>query len=104
LSACRTFPGLIDPLQSLSFCNSNLASRYSLAIFGLMTNPYSSATARDHSSLQMLGLSSALQFVIEGVAIALGMAVSRIDPARARFYLSRIGELGRASLSSHRAG
>ena len=30
--------------------------------------------------LQMLGLSSALQFVIEGVAIALGMAVSRIDP------------------------
>jgi ribose/xylose/arabinose/galactoside ABC-type transport system permease subunit len=28
--------------------------------------------------LQMLGLSSALQFVIEGVAIALGMALSRI--------------------------
>ena len=54
--------------------------------------------------LQMLGLSSALQFVIEGVAIALGMAVSRIDPARARFYLSRIGELGRASPSSHRTG
>ena len=48
LSACRTFPGLIDPLPSSSFCNSNLASRYSLAIFGLMTNPYSSATARDH--------------------------------------------------------
>ena len=54
--------------------------------------------------LVMLGLSSALQFVIEGVAIALGMAVSRIDLSRARFYLSRIGELGRASLSSHRAG
>jgi hypothetical protein len=52
----------------------------------------------------MLGLSSALQFVIEGVAIALGMAVSRIDPARERFYLSRIGEFRRASLSSHRAG
>ena len=48
LSARRTFPGLIDPLPSSSFCNSNLASRYSLAIFGLMTNPYSSATARDH--------------------------------------------------------
>lgn len=29
--------------------------------------------------LQMLGLSSALQFVIEGIAIALGMALSRID-------------------------
>jgi ribose/xylose/arabinose/galactoside ABC-type transport system permease subunit len=29
--------------------------------------------------LQMLGLSSALQFVIEGVAIALGMALSGID-------------------------
>jgi hypothetical protein len=54
--------------------------------------------------LQMLGLSSALQFVIEGVAIALGMAVSRIDLSRARFYLSRIGELRRASLSSHRTG
>jgi hypothetical protein len=52
----------------------------------------------------MLGLSSALQFVIEGVAIALGMAVSRIDPAQARFYLSRLGELGRASLSSRRTG
>jgi hypothetical protein len=52
----------------------------------------------------MLGLSSALQFVIEGVAIALGMAVLRIDPAQARFYLSRLGELGRASLSSRRTG
>jgi hypothetical protein len=52
----------------------------------------------------MLDLSSALQFVIEGVAIALGMAVSRIDPSRARFYLSRIGELLRIGLSSHRAG
>jgi ribose transport system permease protein len=30
-------------------------------------------------TLQMLGLSSALQFVIEGVAIALGMAFSRIN-------------------------
>jgi ribose transport system permease protein len=29
--------------------------------------------------LQMLGLSSALQFVIEGLAIALGMALSRLD-------------------------
>jgi ribose transport system permease protein len=29
--------------------------------------------------LQMLGLSSAIQFVIEGVAIAFGMALSRID-------------------------
>jgi ribose transport system permease protein len=29
--------------------------------------------------LQMLGLSSALQFVIQGIAIALGMALSRID-------------------------
>jgi hypothetical protein len=57
-----------------------------------------------NSSLQMLGLSSALQFVIEGVAIALGMAVLRIDPAQARFYLSRLGELGRASLSSRRTG
>jgi hypothetical protein len=57
-----------------------------------------------NSSLQMLGLSSALQFVIEGVAIALGMAVSRIDPSRARFYLSRIGELVRIGLSSQRAG
>jgi hypothetical protein len=45
-------PGLIDPLPSSSFCNSNLASRYSLAIFGLMTNPYSSATARDHEGSQ----------------------------------------------------
>jgi ribose transport system permease protein len=32
--------------------------------------------------LQMLGLSSALQFVIEGVAIALGMAFSRLDFTR----------------------
>ena len=29
--------------------------------------------------LVMLGLSSALQFVIEGIAIALGMALSRIN-------------------------
>ena len=29
--------------------------------------------------LQMLGLSSALQFVIQGLAIALGMALSRVD-------------------------
>jgi ribose/xylose/arabinose/galactoside ABC-type transport system permease subunit len=29
--------------------------------------------------LQMLGLSSALQFVIEGIAIALGMAFSRLN-------------------------
>jgi hypothetical protein len=48
LSASRTFPGLIDPSLSATVCNSNLASRYSLAIFGLMINPYSSATARDH--------------------------------------------------------
>jgi ribose transport system permease protein len=34
--------------------------------------------------LQMLGLSSALQFVIEGVAIALGMALSRIDLSGAK--------------------
>jgi hypothetical protein len=85
-----------------------LQQQFGVAIFAgdfrADDKPVFSATARDHSSLQMLGLSSALQFVIEGVAIALGMAVSRIDPARARFYLSRIGELGRASLSSHRAG
>jgi len=33
-------------------------------------------------TLQMLGLSSALQFVIEGIAIALGMAFSRINFSR----------------------
>jgi ribose transport system permease protein len=33
-------------------------------------------------TLQMLGLSSALQFVIEGVAIALGMTFSRINLSR----------------------
>ena len=32
--------------------------------------------------LQMLGLSSALQFVIEGLAIALGMALSGLDFSR----------------------
>jgi len=32
--------------------------------------------------LQMLGLSSAFQFIIEGIAIALGMALSRIDFAQ----------------------
>jgi hypothetical protein len=32
--------------------------------------------------LQMLGLSSALQFVIEGAAIAIGMALSGIDVSR----------------------
>jgi ribose transport system permease protein len=37
--------------------------------------------------LQMLGLSSALQFVIEGVAIALGMALSRIDLSRAKILI-----------------
>ena len=35
-------------------------------------------------TLQMLGLSSALQFVIEGIAIALGMTFSRINLAQWR--------------------
>jgi hypothetical protein len=38
--------------------------------------------------LQMLGLSSALQFVIEGGAIAIGMALSGIDVSRLTAFLA----------------
>jgi ribose transport system permease protein len=40
--------------------------------------------------LQMLGLSSALQFAIQGIAIALGMALSRIDAPLAPSPLLRL--------------
>jgi hypothetical protein len=37
--------------------------------------------------LQMLGLSSALQFVIQGLAIALGMALSRLNLSSLRLLI-----------------
>jgi ribose transport system permease protein len=48
--------------------------------------------------LQMLGLSSALQYVIEGLAIALGMALSGIDFSR----LTALVAGGRAALEPQR--
>jgi hypothetical protein len=38
----------------------------------------------------MLGLSSALQFVIEGLAIALGMALSGLDFSRLTTLVTRL--------------
>jgi ABC-type glucose/galactose transport system permease subunit len=45
--------------------------------------------------LQMMGLSSALQFVIEGVAIALGMALSGINFLQWATLLTSARSLGR---------
>jgi ribose transport system permease protein len=48
-------------------------------------------------TLQMLGLSSALQFVIEGIAIALGMALSRINLSQWTRFKMPFAAAGKAS-------
>jgi ribose transport system permease protein len=40
--------------------------------------------------LKMLGLSSALQYIIEGVAIAFGMALAGFNLRRTRLWLKRM--------------
>jgi ribose transport system permease protein len=42
--------------------------------------------------MKMVGLSSALQFVIQGIAIALGMAVARVNLSRVSWLVSNTGE------------
>jgi hypothetical protein len=44
--------------------------------------------------LQMLGLLSALQFVIQGLAIALGMALSRLDLSSVRLLIDSLARIG----------
>jgi glucose-6-phosphate-specific signal transduction histidine kinase len=43
--------------------------------------------------LQMLGLSSALQFVIQGLAIALGMALSRLNLSSLRLLIEVLARM-----------
>ncbi len=45
-------------------------------------------------TMKMLGLSSALQFVIQGIAIALGMAVARVNLSRVAWLVSGTGGRG----------
>jgi len=40
--------------------------------------------------LKMLGLSSALQYIIEGVAIAFGMALAGLNLQQTRLWLKRM--------------
>jgi len=44
--------------------------------------------------LQVLGLLSALQFVIQGLAIALGMALSRLDLSSVRLLIDSLARIG----------